>query len=61
MLKQFFKDPGDNSDMVIDILPADFDANGFCIVCGGALGLDFTCERCGADHWPAINRNRSKR
>lgn len=52
------ENPPDNSNVSIDVLPAGFNANGFCVKCGGALELDYCCGRCGADHWPAINRQR---
>lgn len=54
-------DPPDNRSLKIEILPTDFDANGFCVKCGGALSLEYICERCGADHWPGIKRNRKQK
>lgn len=53
--------PPDNSGIKIDILPNDFDANGFCVQCGGGLEIDYCCGRCGADHWPAIKRQRASK
>jgi hypothetical protein len=54
--------PGDNSEVEIDILPESFDTRaGFCTLCGGAMDLDWCCTRCAADHWPAVKRLRAKR
>lgn len=53
--------PPDNTDLSIDILPADFDLRaGFCVKCGWAIDIDYRCSGCNADHWPAIKRTRQK-
>jgi hypothetical protein len=56
---KWVENPPDNSRLEIDILPASFTAEGsFCVECGGATDLEWICIRCGADHWPAVRRQR---
>lgn len=51
------ENPSDNSGLVIDILPKKFDPQtSNCTVCGGTLQTGWECGRCGADHWPAVER-----
>lgn len=52
--------PPDNSQVITDILPPDFDGN-FCVKCGGTLDMDYRCTRCECDHWPAVKRNKEKK
>jgi len=54
--------PGDNSELAIDIVPQSFFDDGeFCVKCGGATDIEWICTRCGADHWPAVQRHRKAR
>lgn len=49
--------PSDRTGVEIDILPSGFDTQkSGCAHCGGTLDFYWTCGRCGAEHFPAVQR-----
>jgi len=45
------------ADHIVFLLPAGFDIDeGACVKCGGSLDTGWECGRCGADHFPAVQR-----
>lgn len=53
--------PRDMSGIKVDIVPAHFDARGFCIRCSGSIQFDFKCSRCNIDYFPAVQRRNRQR
>jgi hypothetical protein len=61
MMTPWLNNPLDNSGVKIDILPVGFDPQySNCTMCGGTLQTGWECGRCGADHWPAVERMLAK-
>lgn len=51
--------PPDNTKMKVQEVPPSFVQDGaFCIECGGGTDMEWFCVRCGADHWPAVKKQR---
>lgn len=51
------ENPPDRTGFAVDILPPNFDTRmSPCVLCGGDLDVGWECNRCGADHFPAVQR-----
>lgn len=49
--------PPDRTGFAIDILPPAFGTRiSPCVLCGGDLDVGWECNRCGADHFPAVKK-----
>ncbi len=54
---KWVNDPADCTDIKISILPHNFDTQrSGCVFCGGTLDVFWICNRCNADHFPAVKR-----
>jgi len=57
VIPKWVENPPDRTGFAIDILPPDFDTKSTgCVLCGGTLDTGWECNRCGADHFPAVRR-----